>query len=254
MHRYRWNQPQQQIFVDGRHCIDMVLSRRPPRAVGRFMDSQKMASGIGPLIFLPCEMPVETRWLAGEQDSVCCAIDPALAAEQDRRHFSVGSLDLHNDFARTVMARIAREVMFPGFASDLLIESLCQALLIDLCGRRDAGPASTGGLSRHKLQRVMDMMEADGALPEVADIALACDLSPRHFARLFRAATGKSVGRFAAERRMTRARSLLGDTGMMVKEIAWRCGFDNAAAFSAAFRRSTGFTPRQYRSATRQSD
>lgn len=261
VHRYRWSQPQRQTFIDDRHCIDMVLSRRPPRAFGRFVGSHDAATRIGPLIFLPCDVPVETHWLPGEQDSVCCAIDRELVPELADRGgcpAARGCLDLDNDFARTAMARIAREVMFPGFASDLFIECLCSAILFDFSARHDPGaapdPAPGGCLSRDQLRRVVDMVEADGALPEVADIAAACCMSPRHFARLFRSATGKSVARFAAERRMTRARTLLGQSPMMVKEIAWRCGFENAAAFSAAFRRSTGLTPREYRSAHAQSD
>src|SRR3546814_7646747 len=57
---------------------------------------------------------------------------------------------------------------------------------------------------------------------------------------------------FAAERRIARAKALLAERssserGPAIKEIAYRCGFETAAAFSVAFRRATGVTPRQYR-------
>jgi len=32
-----------------------------------------------------------------------------------------------------------------------------------------------------------------------------------------------------------------------IKQVAWECGFETPAAFSAAFRRVTGYRPRDYR-------
>jgi AraC family transcriptional regulator len=54
---------------------------------------------------------------------------------------------------------------------------------------------------------------------------------------------------YAAARRVARARALLASARPPIKEIAWRCGFDTAAAFSAAFRRDVGVTPSEYRRA-----
>jgi AraC family transcriptional regulator len=46
---------------------------------------------------------------------------------------------------------------------------------------------------------------------------------------------------------MMRARARLADARAPIKQIAWECGFETPAAFSAAFRRATGYRPREYR-------
>jgi AraC family transcriptional regulator len=42
---------------------------------------------------------------------------------------------------------------------------------------------------------------------------------------------------------------LLGSRQLLIKQVAYECGFRNCAAFSAAFRKATGVTPESYRSA-----
>jgi AraC family transcriptional regulator len=64
---------------------------------------------------------------------------------------------------------------------------------------------------------------------------------------MFRATTGRTLSDFAAERRIVRAKALLAGRKPAIKQIAHRCGFETAAAFSAAFRRATGVSPREFR-------
>lgn len=250
VHHYRWTQPQQRTFLNSRHFVDLVLSQRPSRAEGRFAahDDARPRS-IGPMMFVPGGAELEGRWDAGEQESVCCSIDEGLLIDEDGDAVPgiAGLLDVRDDFACVAMRRIARETLSPGFASGLLIEALCQALLVDLRRLpREAIPRARG-LTRLQLARIDDMLRVDGPAPETADFARECGLSSRHFARLFQATQGKSVGTYAAEQRMAQAKALLATPSPMIKEIAWRCGFHNAAAFSSAFRRGTGLTPREYR-------
>jgi AraC family transcriptional regulator len=99
------------------------------------------------------------------------------------------------------------------------------------------------------MRLVQDRIEQPGALPAVAELAEACGISTRHFFRMFRETTGTTLSSFAAERRLARAKALLASHRASVKQIAWQCGFETAAAFSAAFRRATGVTPKEYRRA-----
>jgi AraC family transcriptional regulator len=48
--------------------------------------------------------------------------------------------------------------------------------------------------------------------------------------------------------RIDKARDLLGQGDLDVKEVAARCGFDNEYYFSRLFRKVTGTTPSRYRS------
>lgn len=48
--------------------------------------------------------------------------------------------------------------------------------------------------------------------------------------------------------RERKARALLKENRVSVKEIAWQLGFANQSAFTRAFKRWTGQTPRQFQS------
>lgn len=73
--------------------------------------------------------------------------------------------------------------------------------------------------------------------------------SPFHFHRRFSEAVGETVGRHVARMRLERAAYLLAVTGQSVLDIALAMGFRSHEAFSRAFRRTFGYSPRDYRKA-----
>jgi AraC family transcriptional regulator len=105
---------------------------------------------------------------------------------------------------------------------------------------------STGGLSRRSLRLIDERLAADGAPPNLSELASLCGLSVRHLTRAFRRSRQRSIGSYIADRRMQRARRLLA-AGVSVKSIAYTMGFSSPAALSSAFRRTTGERPRDYR-------
>lgn len=108
--------------------------------------------------------------------------------------------------------------------------------------------ARVPALDAGRLQRVLELIESK--LSE--DISLgtlaseAC-LSPFHFSRLFRAATGLSPHRYVTERRVRVAQARLSSAQSSIVDIALETGFGSQANFSRAFRRATGLTPGQFR-------
>lgn len=110
----------------------------------------------------------------------------------------------------------------------------------------DAGGA--GRLDARRLQRVLDFIEAHIEEPlGVEDLATVACLSPFHFARAFKAATGAPPHRFLAARRLARAKAMLTAHETPIAEIAYRCGFSSASNFGRAFKRATGRSPAAYR-------
>ncbi|MDR1393032.1 MAG: AraC family transcriptional regulator [Bifidobacteriaceae bacterium] len=81
----------------------------------------------------------------------------------------------------------------------------------------------------------------------VADLAARVNLSPSHFAALFRRSTGLSVNRYQIRLAMNRARVLLDGTDLPVASIAVRAGFSDPFYFSRQFRAIHGLTPSQFR-------
>lgn len=93
---------------------------------------------------------------------------------------------------------------------------------------------------------VMANLDQDIGLNDMARVAA---LSPFHFARVFRVATGLSPYRFLLERRMARACELLADPAIPIVEIAHRCGYAGQAHFTTAFQQRIGMPPGRYRKA-----
>lgn len=85
----------------------------------------------------------------------------------------------------------------------------------------------------------------------VADLAAMANLSPSHFAALFRRATGYGVLRYQTSLRMTRARVLLDTTDDPVSHIAHAVGYDDAFYFSRQFHTVHGTSPSAYRQAVK---
>ena len=78
-------------------------------------------------------------------------------------------------------------------------------------------------------------------------LAAACSLPARQLSTRFKNTTGKTLRRYAAEIRVRKAMALLTDPRLLIKQVAYGAGFQNAAAFTAAFRKEVGLTPEEFR-------
>ncbi|MFF9649361.1 GlxA family transcriptional regulator [Streptomyces sp. NPDC014622] len=81
----------------------------------------------------------------------------------------------------------------------------------------------------------------------VEALAARARLSPRHFARAFRAETGLTPGRYVDRVRLEHARRLLEDTSDGVAGIAHACGYGTPEAMRRAFVKALGTAPAEYR-------
>ncbi len=81
------------------------------------------------------------------------------------------------------------------------------------------------------------------------EIASFVHLSPDYLARLVKKKTGLSLMDYIKCQRIEEAKTLLGSTQMSISMIALKCGFSNFSHFSQVFRKETGITPFEYRTA-----
>ena len=108
------------------------------------------------------------------------------------------------------------------------------------------GAAAPAG--RSALQEVQRWVAANPAADHsVAALAKRADLSPRHFARLFRNEVGITPASWIETTRVTVARRLLEGGRHSPKQVAARCGFADADTLRRAFARRVGVTPAEYR-------
>jgi transcriptional regulator GlxA family with amidase domain len=120
--------------------------------------------------------------------------------------------------------------------------------------QRDGGQAQfvemplPAACSDDPIARVLDW--AMGHLDEpltVEGLAARALLSPRSFARRFRAATGTTPMQWLLRQRVLHAQRLLETTDLAVDMVAGRAGFGTATALRVHFRRIVGTTPAAYR-------
>jgi AraC-like DNA-binding protein len=81
----------------------------------------------------------------------------------------------------------------------------------------------------------------------LADLARTANLSRFYFARVFRASTGTSPGRFLAAVRLRRAKQLLLESSLSITAISYRIGYNSVGTFTSRFTASVGMSPTRYR-------
>jgi transcriptional regulator GlxA family with amidase domain len=89
--------------------------------------------------------------------------------------------------------------------------------------------------------------EIEGSLNMQA-LARELNVSYSSFRHTFQQHTGSSPHQYLLELRLVRARNLLAQTGLSVKEVAKQAGFDDEHYFCRFFKMKTGSTPGQWRS------
>jgi AraC-like DNA-binding protein len=142
----------------------------------------------------------------------------------------------------------------------------------DLCDLSESGSASCGGsapglvhalLERLKhleashrdrqrlhpaLVRTLAQIDADPAAAlSVTGMAQQAAVSPSYLTALFEKGLGKGPMQHVQEVRIARAKRLLGDPYLSVKEVGLLCGYDNPNYFSRLFMLKVGQTPKEYR-------
>jgi AraC family transcriptional regulator len=154
-------------------------------------------------------------------------------------------------FIREIGNALRNELVHGHAVAGAALESLAGLVAIQLARRYPAAPASAApaaGLPQHKLKRVQEYVE--NHLCEairVEQLAAEVHMSPFHFARMFKKATGQPPHLYVVMRRVERAKALLcsGETELI--HLTAQIGFRTQGHFTGVFRRYTGYTPGAFR-------
>ncbi|ABD08113.1 transcriptional regulator, AraC family [Rhodopseudomonas palustris HaA2] len=179
-------------------------------------------------------------------------IDPARIGI---RYEAIGQ-DIFIDY---VADQIVRELAEESSTGRLLIESLGRALTAHLVHRyadtavpRKPANAASRPLDAKRLTRVTDFINASVERDfTVSDLAAVACMSPAHFSRSFKAATGCAPHEYLSRQRLDLAKRLLASGHRSLADIAYATGFSSQANFNRAFRKALGTTPSAYRAQQR---
>jgi AraC-like DNA-binding protein len=145
-------------------------------------------------------------------------------------------------------ALLATELDQPGPHSKLYVESIALALTVQLVRSHGTDPVKLapfrGGLAPWQLRRVCDYLEQNLANDiSLSELAAIVNLSTAHFSRQFKMSTGSPPHRYQLGLRVERAKTLLLQSDLPLKEVALRCGFFDQGHLSKSFRRLVGLSP-----------
>ena len=164
----------------------------------------------------------------------------------------------HDRFVNEVAQALWSLSEQPSHSTDrLFVDGLTAALVAHVVKRYTVDrwkPTAMprAALDSRRLKQVVDYIDAhlfeSLALDEIAAQAF---LSPFHFSRLFKEATGFSPQRYVSERRVQAAKTALASQHSSLIDIALDLGFGSLDNFIRVFRKSTGETPARFRKRAR---
>jgi AraC family transcriptional regulator len=257
--RYR-EPPASEINLSPLTHHTLILFARPPEELDLRYEGLKrhVPPPAGAISLLPAGTPARWRW-SGPNDTLSICLEPGLvtrvaaeAFDVDPARLTVPPLDgLDLPHLRAAMGAVDAELIAGGAGGPLAAESLANVLAVQLIRHvlapRRPQRGRDGTLPRGRLRAVVAYIEEHlDATPTLEQLAAVVQLSPYHFARQFKAATGLPPHQYVIARRVERAKQLLQGGDLSLAEVAACAGFCDQSQFSYHFKRLVGVTPGQF--------
>lgn len=159
---------------------------------------------------------------------------------------------------RSLLTMNQEEARQPGAASNFIIERLMELILVEILRtqRFAVGDGLTGllaGLADPMTERALVAMHRRVAHDWTVDqLARRCAVSRSTFASRFRAVLGTTPIAYLLQWRIALAKDHLSRGTMSISNIAFAIGFQSSSAFSTAFTRAVGCSPRRFASNANQ--
>lgn len=249
-------------FVDFSHDGHQIVVLFDAKMQGSFATRGGMhvsgAAHAGNVFVIPAG---KTHTVVGEGDVewLSMEIDPSLLAHAAHEAHASPTLvegwKQRDPVIWQVAHALRAELDESGPADNLLVSSLANVLAVHLLRNYavDAPPdARAGGLTPRQLNRVTELVH-DNLDRQIAleEMAASVGLSPFHFAREFKRATGSSPYHYVMRERVERAKRLLSTTDLPLVEIGFQSGFSSQSHFTRVFRKLEETTPGAYRRGAR---
>ena len=116
----------------------------------------------------------------------------------------------------------------------------------ELSLRREEDPAT---MRLSQVREIIDAYIRENYATELSmqDVARVMNYSDAYFCKLFKQCFKVNFSAYLNEFRIAKAKELLQNTRLNVREISLACGYSDANYFARVFKRITGVTPTEYR-------
>ncbi len=152
--------------------------------------------------------------------------------------------------AATAFFKLALHLI-ESFGTQELAAVCAKALLVDPAQDRQSPYAILDFRHDHgdpAVATAQAWMEANYAGDVTIDgVAAEVGISPRHFKRRFKRATGETPLGYLQRVRIEAAKKRLETTRESMNTITWKIGYEDSSSFRRLFKKSTGLSPREYR-------
>ncbi|MDP1026879.1 AraC family transcriptional regulator [Sphingomonas sp. KR1UV-12] len=195
-----------------------------------------------------------TGWrIDGELDVVTVSVPLAEMSSQNALdHFR----QMRFAFADPLGIALTRQILSELYGAQTAERTAYISTLLDaLKAHTVRGPAPSAeapfpsaDFSAYRIHQIMNDIQArpedDHTLEALSGQA---GLTPSHFCRVFKRATGATPHQYVMKARLDRARDLLGQSDLSVAQVAEMTGFTSQSHFTRAFRQYAGQTPSGWR-------
>lgn len=144
--------------------------------------------------------------------------------------------DIVARFDELLATPVAGDALAPLQATHLL-----EGILLALASARRRPPADP------LVTQALTHLQESAYHGDCDELASLLGVSPRTLRRRFTAATGQSPQQHLLQHRLSRARQLLAETGLPIKQIARQLGYSDVFFFTRQFAQLTGVPPARYR-------
>ncbi|MGY4721457.1 helix-turn-helix domain-containing protein [Naumannella cuiyingiana] len=236
------------------------LGRVSPPPPAEVLDALREAHAAGAIVLSVCS-GVFVLAAAGLLDGQPCTAHWHHSEELARRH---PDLDVRPD---VLFVDNGRVITSAGTAAGIdaclhLVRRELGASVASAIARRMVVPPQRDGGQQQFVERPMpatgdhslsnllnDWLDRLDEPHSVRSMAREAAMSPRTFARRFRAEVGTTPAHWLNRQRVARVRELLEGSDLAVEQIARRVGFNSAVVLRDHFRREVGVAPQAYRRA-----
>lgn len=243
--------------VSPRHVICMNVGKpvRLEQAVDKL--DKTVYSVPGDLAIYPAYLSQQFRW-DKEAEFFNLFLEPSFLTQVGYDVFGSDRLELiphlaalFDPLVQQIGFALKTSLEIDGKKSNLYADSMAHALVVHLLSRYSTNSRQiktiTGGFTQQQWKQIVNFIETNyDRNISLTELAKTVQLSPYHFAHLFKKSTNTSPHQYLIRYRIERAKQLIVMGNLSLAAIAQTVGFASQGHFTYHFKRLVGVTPKVF--------